>query len=205
MVGRKTKWLQSLDHHQSRSDMINVVYRTNPQRPDVKNQHVVRHRHHLSYLLHEHSSRLCWLDATMYYFREFSSTRCSAIFEAHECDQKTEEDTTIINEKNLIANRLLLKNILMDDSMSICPKHRGSFGIDWRDHKSACHFPNSDQKYHATTSDCRRATLKLCSKIEGFPIGGRLLFCFIPIKYPSLIIFFNLDCVRSTEKWCRYR
>ena len=114
--------------------------------------------------------------------------------------KKTEEDTTIINEKNLIANRLLLKNILIDDSMSICPKHRGSFGIDWRDHKSACHFPNSDQKYHATTSDCRRATLKLCSKIEGFPIGGRFLFCFLPIEPPIVNIFFNLDCVRSTEK-----
>ena len=34
-----------------------------------------------------------------------------------------EEDNIIINEKNLIANRLLRKNILVDDSMWICPKH----------------------------------------------------------------------------------
>ena len=44
-----------------------------------------------------------------------------------------EEDNIIINEKNLIANRLLRKNILVDDSMWICPKHRSSFGIHWID------------------------------------------------------------------------
>jgi hypothetical protein len=118
----------------------------------------------------------------MYYFRGFSSTRCSALFEAHQRNQKTEEDSTIINEKNLIANRLLLKNTLIDDSMSICPKHRRLFGIDWRDHKPVCHYPDPDTKHHATISDCRRATLKLCSKVEGFPVGGRLFFCFIPIE-----------------------
>ena len=42
-----------------------------------------------------------------------------------------EEDDFIMNEKNLIANRLRSKNVLVDDSMFICPKHRSSFGIDW--------------------------------------------------------------------------
>ena len=44
--------------------------------------------------------------------------------------KKLDEDMTIVNEKNLIANRLIGKNILVDKTMSICAKHRSSFGID---------------------------------------------------------------------------
>jgi hypothetical protein len=117
--------------------------------------------------------------------------------------KKTEEDTNIINEKNLIANRLLLKNILIDDSMSICPKHRGLFGIDWRDKKTVCHYPDPDSKHQATTSDCRRAHLAMCSRIEGFPIGGRFLFCLISINASIMNIFSDLDCVQSTENLWR--
>lgn len=83
------------------------------------------------------------------------------------------EDDIIINERNLIANRLLAKNIVIDDNMSICPKHRSSFGIDWCDVVSTCHHPNHDQKQRSSVSDCRRANLALCSKLEGFPVGGR--------------------------------
>jgi hypothetical protein len=114
--------------------------------------------------------------------------------------KKTEEDSNKINEKNLIANRLLLKNILIDDSMSICPRHRGSFGIDWLDYKSVCHYPDPDPKHQASTSDCRRANLAMCSRIEGFPIGGRFLFCLIPIDASTVNTFSDLDCVQSTEK-----
>lgn len=78
-----------------------------------------------------------------------------------------------MNEKNLIANRLLLKNILIDDSMSICPKHRSSFGVDWHDVKTTCHHPDHDPQHRPKAFDCRRANLVMCSKIENFPVGGR--------------------------------
>ena len=79
----------------------------------------------------------------------------------------------IVNEKNLIANRLIGKNILVDNTMSICAKHRSSFGIDWCDVVSRCSHPDHDPKHRPSTSDCRRAKLDICSRIEGFPIGGR--------------------------------
>ncbi|CAF4181776.1 unnamed protein product [Rotaria magnacalcarata] len=84
------------------------------------------------------------------------------------------DDNIIVNERNLIANRLLGKNILVDNSMSICQKHRSSFGIDWRDVISTCNHPDHGPKRRTSTSDCRRANLEMCLRIEGFPIGGRL-------------------------------
>ena len=39
---------------------------------------------------------------------------------------KIEDDNLIVNERNLIANRLRSKEIFVDDSMAICPKHRSS-------------------------------------------------------------------------------
>ena len=86
---------------------------------------------------------------------------------------KLDEDMIIVNEKNLIANRLIGKNILVDNTMSICAKHRSSFGIDWCDVVSRCSHPAHDPKHRPSTSDCRRAKLDTCSRIEGFPIGGR--------------------------------
>lgn len=86
---------------------------------------------------------------------------------------KKEEDDVIVNEKNLIANRLRSLNIFIDDSMSICPKHRSSYGINWRDTTSVCHHPDHDPKHRPSARDCRRANLATCSKIEGFPVGGR--------------------------------
>ena len=44
--------------------------------------------------------------------------------------KKLDEDMTIVNEKNLITNRLIGKNILVDNTMSICAKHQSSVGID---------------------------------------------------------------------------
>ncbi|CAF4389073.1 unnamed protein product [Rotaria sp. Silwood2] len=84
------------------------------------------------------------------------------------------EDNIIVNERNLIVHRLLGKNVLVDDAMSICPKHRSSFGVDWCDVVSKCNHPDHDPKHRPSASDCRRASLALCSKIEGFQIGGRL-------------------------------
>ena len=86
---------------------------------------------------------------------------------------KKDDDNIIINEKNLIANRLVRKNIFADDTMSICPKHRGTFGIDWVDRKKTCHHPDHDSKNSFSVSDCRLVKLDTCSKIEGFPVGGR--------------------------------
>jgi hypothetical protein len=86
---------------------------------------------------------------------------------------KEEDDNFIMNERNLIANRLHAKDILVDDSMLICPKHRSSFGIDWCDSKPTCHHPDHESRQSFSTSDCRRASIDMCSKIEGFPVGGR--------------------------------
>ncbi len=86
---------------------------------------------------------------------------------------KIEEDNLIINERNLIANRLRSKEIYIDDAMSICPKHRSSYGIDWYDSKSTCHHHDHDSEYHYSSRDCRRVNLATCFKIEGFPVGGR--------------------------------
>jgi hypothetical protein len=86
---------------------------------------------------------------------------------------KIGEDNLIENEKNLIGNRLRSKNVFIDDSMVICPKHRSSFGIDWFDSKTKCHHPDHDPKRRCSTKDCRHARLSICSKIEGFPVGGR--------------------------------
>jgi hypothetical protein len=82
------------------------------------------------------------------------------------------KDDLMMNEKNLIASRLRPKNIFIDDSMFICPKHRSSHGIDWHDCESKCHHPNHDPKHHPSSRDCRRANLTICSEIEGFPVGG---------------------------------
>lgn len=86
---------------------------------------------------------------------------------------KKEDDSIIMTEKNLIANRLLRKNILADDNMKICPKHRSSFGIDWFNKKTTCHHPEHDAGQSSSVKDCRRVNLSTCLKIEGFPVGGR--------------------------------
>lgn len=86
---------------------------------------------------------------------------------------RKEDDSIIVNEKNLIANRLRSKNIIIDDSMHICPKHRSSFGIDWHSVKSKCHHPDHDPSQRQSASDCRQASLNVCLRIEGFPLGGR--------------------------------
>ena len=85
------------------------------------------------------------------------------------------DDQIIINEKNLIANRLQRENIVVDDNMSICPKHRSSFGIDWNSNDTTCHHPDHahDTEQRISFKDFRLANLKTCTKIEGFPIGGR--------------------------------
>ena len=66
-----------------------------------------------------------------------------------------EEDSIIINEKNLIAIRLLQKNVLVDDSMWTCPKHRSSFGIHWYDVASLCSHPDYVSKQRSSTVDRR--------------------------------------------------
>ena len=86
---------------------------------------------------------------------------------------KIEEDNLIVNERNLIANRLCSKDIFIDDSMAICPKHRSSYEIDWYDSKSTCHHRDHESEYYYSSRDCRRANITTCSKTEGFPVGGR--------------------------------
>ncbi|CAF4485842.1 unnamed protein product [Rotaria socialis] len=68
--------------------------------------------------------------------------------------------------------RVINKNILIDDSMSICPKYRSFFGIDWCDVLPRCNHPDDDSKYRPPASGCHRANLSMCSRIEGFTIGG---------------------------------
>ena len=86
---------------------------------------------------------------------------------------KEKDDNIIINETNLIANRLMRKNILVNDAMLICPKHRSSFEIDWIDRKSTCYHPDHDPNSNVSITDCRRANLNTLLRAEGFPIGGR--------------------------------
>ena len=86
---------------------------------------------------------------------------------------KKTDDDIIMNEKNLIVNRLTRKSILVGDNMKICPKHRSSFGIDWFSRTTTCHHPEHASGHSAVMKDCRRVKLSTCLKIEDFPIGGR--------------------------------
>ena len=86
---------------------------------------------------------------------------------------KKEDDNIVVNEKNLIANRLIRKSILAENNMKICPKHRSSFGIDWFSRNATCHHPEHDSGHSSAMKDSRRVKLTTCLKIEGFPIGGR--------------------------------
>ncbi|CAF4937817.1 unnamed protein product [Rotaria sp. Silwood1] len=79
-----------------------------------------------------------------------------------------------LNEKDLIANRLQLKNIPVHNNIRICPKHRNTFGIGWCDRDNVCHHPGHDVQQHLRPSDCRRANIIMCSKIDRFPIEGPL-------------------------------
>ncbi|CAF0899738.1 unnamed protein product [Didymodactylos carnosus] len=87
--------------------------------------------------------------------------------------KKPEDDDVIMNEKNLILNRLSKYNLLIDNSMEICPKHRNTYGVGWND-QTTCHHPRHDPKKFAEKSNCRRANLALCCNIEGFPVGGSI-------------------------------
>ena len=86
-----------------------------------------------------------------------------------------------ISEKDLIANRLRLKNVFINNNMFICPKHRSSFGIGWHDTSSVCHHPEHNPDLRPKPFDRRRANLIICSNIEKFPIGGRYENVFIVV------------------------
>ena len=116
-------------------------------------------------------SSQCVTFATLSEYDIKSYLKCNRII------AKEKDDNIIINEKNLIANRLMRKNILVNDAMLICPKHRSSFGIDWIDRKSTCYHPDHDPNSNVSIADCRRANLNTCLRVEGFPIdGGLVLF-----------------------------
>ena len=87
--------------------------------------------------------------------------------------RKEEEDDIIMNEKNLIANRLHSKNILINNSMFIYPKHCNSFCVDWYCAKARCHHPDHDPSHRSYAPDCHQAAVPTCLKIEGFPVGGK--------------------------------
>ena len=80
---------------------------------------------------------------------------------------------TIVNEKDLFADRLKREKVLVDNTMSICAKHRSSFGIEWCNAVSGCSHTDDDSKHRPSASDCRQAKVNICSRIEGFPIGGK--------------------------------
>ncbi|CAF4771737.1 unnamed protein product, partial [Rotaria sp. Silwood2] len=58
--------------------------------------------------------------------------------------------------------------------MRICPQHRNTFGIGWCDRDNVCNYPGHDLQQHPRLSDCRIANIIMCSRIDQFPIGGRL-------------------------------
>ncbi|CAF4286381.1 unnamed protein product [Rotaria socialis] len=113
---------------------------------------------------------------------------------------KKEEDDFIVNEKNLIANRIRYLDIFIDDSMSICPKHRSSYGIDWHASKSTCHHPDHNSKHCPSVRDCRHANITTCSKIEGFAVGGKKEILMIPddLSVGPITTFLN---VRSASEF----
>ena len=86
---------------------------------------------------------------------------------------KKEDDNIVVNEKNLIANGLIQKSILVEDNMKISPKHRNPFGIDWFSRNTTCHHLEHDSGHSSAMKDCRRVKLTTCLKIEGFPTGGK--------------------------------
>ncbi|CAF0935170.1 unnamed protein product [Didymodactylos carnosus] len=89
-----------------------------------------------------------------------------------ECAVKhVDDDDKIMNEINLITNRLERLNIIADDTTSICPKHRSSLGIGWFQSKQ-CYHPDHDPKSPAHSADCRPASLDVSSRIQGFPVSG---------------------------------
>ncbi|CAF4644366.1 unnamed protein product, partial [Rotaria sp. Silwood2] len=49
-----------------------------------------------------------------------------------------------LSEKDLIANRLQLKNIPVHNNMRICPQHRNTFGMGWCDRDNVCNYPGHD-------------------------------------------------------------
>ena len=76
--------------------------------------------------------------------------------------RKEEEDDVIMTEKNLIANRLHSKNILINVSMFICPKHRSSFGVNWYYAKARCHHSDHDPSHRSYAPDCYQAAFVTC-------------------------------------------
>jgi hypothetical protein len=89
---------------------------------------------------------------------------------------KNEAESIVFNEKDLIANRLALKNIIVNDDMGICPKHRSSNGVDWSMKHTTCNHPDHKPNDKVSSRDCRQAKFSTCAKIEGFPIGGKSVF-----------------------------
>ena len=57
--------------------------------------------------------------------------------------------------------------------MSISPKHRSAFGVDWIDRKNRCSHPDHDSNTNMSAADCRLMKFNTCCKIEDFSIGGR--------------------------------
>ncbi|CAF4064817.1 unnamed protein product [Rotaria magnacalcarata] len=70
------------------------------------------------------------------------------------------------------TNRIRSLDIFIDDTMSICRKHRCSYGINWYDSKPTCHHSDHNPKHRPSPRDYRRANITICSEIEGFPVEG---------------------------------
>ncbi|CAF4576361.1 unnamed protein product [Rotaria sp. Silwood2] len=100
-----------------------------------------------------------------------------------------------LSEKYLIANRLQLKNIPVHNNMRICPQHRNTFGIGWCDRDNVCNYPGHDLQQHPRLSDCRRANIIMCSRIDQFPIGGRYEPYFTVILEFCIVYILILKCV----------
>ncbi|CAF4127972.1 unnamed protein product [Adineta steineri] len=107
-------------------------------------------------------------------FSELKDIDVRPLLQRYKVITRINEDDLIMNEKNLIANRLRLENILVDDSMFICPKHRSSYGLNWHVPETKCSHPDHDPQRHVSKSDLRAAKIDQCSKIEGFPVGGKV-------------------------------
>ncbi|CAF3863669.1 unnamed protein product [Rotaria sp. Silwood1] len=92
-------------------------------------------------------------------------------------DFKTESIIEEVKENDHPSLSALNTTSPMIDYNVCCLSPAGSLndcGPRWCDRDNVCHHPGHDVQQHLRPSDCRRANIIMCSKIDRFPIEGPL-------------------------------
>ncbi|CAF1452991.1 unnamed protein product [Rotaria sordida] len=79
----------------------------------------------------------------------------------------------IMSEKQLIMNRIASYTSTNRNSTVICPLHRYTYGIYWKQNKK-CGHPDHPPTRRIPRADCRRAKLDVAKNIPEFIYGSRL-------------------------------